>query len=255
VAYFAHFENVWRRPGFEGGYPLIVMCDEGWFWLIPLDERRTSVGLVLRPEIARQLDVPANRILQWGIERCPAVKERMVRAGGPGTNIVTADFSYTCRPYAGEGYFLVGDAAAFMDPIFSTGVCLAMMSASQAAQHVTSLLRGESTPSAARKRYMRFVDSNRRIFFRIIRRYYEHSFRELFLNGTGPMRVHRAVLAVLAGNVFPRAPWCLRWRLRVFELCVILNRYVPLVPRRNRFSLLGGISSEPRDDAARSARA
>src|SRR5205085_7817820 len=115
VAYFAHLENVDRPPGDEGGFPLIVMCEEGWFWLIPLDARRTSVGLVLDESAARAVDVPANRMLSWGIARCPAVLGRMREAAGPETNLVAADFSYTCRPYAGPGYFLAGDAAAFLD--------------------------------------------------------------------------------------------------------------------------------------------
>ncbi|HSZ54057.1 MAG TPA: NAD(P)/FAD-dependent oxidoreductase [Tepidisphaeraceae bacterium] len=246
VAYFNHFENVDRPAGIEGGYPLIVMCKEGWFWLIPLDEKRTSVGLVLDPKVARTLDVPANCVLQWAIQRCPAVRERMKSASGIETNIVTADFSYRCRPYAGPGYFLVGDAAAFMDPIFSTGVCLAMMSGQQAAARVTRLLRGSTSPAAARRQYIRFIDGSTSVFFRLIRQYYDHSFRELFLNGTGPMKVHCAILSILAGNVFPRPPFCLRWRLWLFEACRILNRHFPLVPRRNRFSLLEGVSSPAR---------
>lgn len=238
VAYFAHFQRVKRPAGIEGGYPFIVMCQEGWFWLIPLDPHRTSVGLVLDADVARTVDVPANRMLAWGIERCPAVRERMENAAGPERNEITADFSYTCRPYAGPGYFLVGDAGAFMDPIFSTGVCLAMIAARECATQLIAMMAGHTTARAARRRYIRFVEGSTGIFFRLIRQYYDHSFRELFLNGSGPMQVHRAVLSVLAGQVFPRPAYCLRWRLRLFELFRVLNRYLPLVPRRNRFSLL-----------------
>ncbi|HSU66780.1 MAG TPA: NAD(P)/FAD-dependent oxidoreductase [Tepidisphaeraceae bacterium] len=238
VAYFAAFENVERAAGREGGDPLIVMCEEGWFWVIPLDEKRTSVGLVMDPNVARSLDVPANRILAWGIERCPAVRKRMERASGLETNQVTADFSYTCKPYAGPGYFLVGDAAAFMDPIFSTGVTLAMTAANEVSKQVLAILQDRTTPAAARKAYLRFVQDSTGIFFRFIRQYYDHSFRELFLNGTGPLRVHSAVLSILAGEVFPRPIFALRWRLQLFYFLQWLNRHRALVPRRNRFSLL-----------------
>jgi flavin-dependent dehydrogenase len=246
VAYFAHFENVQRPEGSAAGHPLLAMADEGWFWLIPLDEHRTSIGLVLDANVARAIDVPANRLLAWGIERCPAIRERMVGATGPATNQVTADFSYTCRPYAGPGYFLVGDAAAFMDPIFSTGVTLAMMAAQEVAGRVIDLLSNRTTPARARGDYVRFVEGSTGIFFRLIREYYDHSFRELFLNGTGPLKVHRAVLSILAGQVFPRPAFALRWRLGLFYLFQRLNRHVPLVPRRNRFSLL---SSAPAQDS------
>lgn len=242
VAYFDHFENVERDPGPEGGFPVIVMCDEGWFWLIPLDERRTSIGLVFDAGVARRLDVPSNRMLAWAIPRCPVLARRTANATGPAINRVAADFSYRCSPYAGPGYFLVGDAATFLDPIFSTGVCLGMMSAAQAAGHVAALLRGEvkgrQDLEVLRRRYIRYVEGSTSVFFRFVRRYYQHSFRELFLNGTGPLDVHRAVISVLAGHVFPRPAWPLRWRVRLFEGFVALNRLVPLVPRRKSFSLL-----------------
>jgi hypothetical protein len=177
----------------------------------------------------------------------------MANATGEATNQVLADFSYTCRPYAGPGYFLIGDAAAFLDPIFSTGVTLAMISGVEAAGQTVALVRGETTPAAARRRYVRFVDGGSRPLWRLVRRYYEHSFRELFLNGRGPMRLHSAVISVLAGQVFPRPVWRLRWRLRLFELCVTLNRWLPLVPRRRRFSLLAERPAESPSPSAASA--
>jgi 2-polyprenyl-6-methoxyphenol hydroxylase-like FAD-dependent oxidoreductase len=190
----------------------------------------------------KRIGVPANRMLAWAVARCPVVRERMASARGVATNEVLADFSYTCRPYAGTGYFLVGDAAAFLDPIFSTGVTLAMMSGVEAARKIVALGRGEMSPQRAHDEYVRFMDDSAKPLWRLIRRFYEHSFRELFLNGTGPMRVHRAVISVLAGQVFPRPRWCLRWRLRLFGVFITLNKWLPLVPRRRRFSLL---TSEP----------
>ena len=238
VAYFAHFEGVERLPGRDEGHPLIVMCDEGWFWVIHIDARRTSIGLVIDHATARSTGVPADRMLAWGMARCPLVRQRCANATGPDTNHVIANFSYRCKPYAGPGYFLIGDAAAFLDPIFSTGVCLGMMQAREAADRLDEVLAGTATPAAARDRYVRFTDGSTSVFFRLIRQFYDHSFRELFLNGTGPADRHRAVLAVLAGNVFPRPAWRLRWRLAAFDACIRLNRRLPLVPRQNRFSLL-----------------
>ena len=242
VAYFAHFEGVERLPGREAGHPLIVMCEEGWFWVIHIDGRRTSIGLVIDRAVAKSTGVPADRMLAWGMARCPLVRQRCANATGPDTNHVIANFSYRCRPCAGPGYFLAGDAAAFVDPIFSTGVCLGMMQAREAARHLVALLAGTASADAARRRYARFTDGSTSVFFRLIRQFYDHSFRELFLNGTGPLDMHRAVLGVLAGNVFPRPPFALRWRLAAFDACVRMNRYVPLVPRQRRFSLL---SAEP----------
>lgn len=237
VAYFAHFKGIRRLPGSEAGHPLIIMCDEGWFWVIAINQTTTSVGLVMDAAIANTLDVPANRRLAWGIARCPLLLERMQEATGPAKNQVIADFTYRCRPYAGPGYFLLGDAAAFMDPIFSTGVTLGMMSGAHAAKQIIAVHQSRQSPAAARRKYIKYFEGSTGVFFRLIRGYYQHGFREMFLQGSGPFSIHRAVLSVLAGHVFPRPPWKLRWRLKVFWLCLWLQLKVGMVPARKRFSL------------------
>ena len=238
VAYLEHFDHVERLPGAEDGHPTIIMTTEGWFWLIGLNEKTTSIGFVAHPDFIKRVNVPANRMLQWAIARCPVVRHRMRDAVGPATNQVLADFSYTCKPIAGDGYFMVGDAGCFLDPIFSTGVTLAMKGAQQAVRHTTALLKNQTSPETARREYIDFVEGSTSVFWRLIRNYYNHSFRELFLNGTGPHDVHRAVISILAGHVFPRPPFKLRWRLSLFFLFMRINQFVPLVPRRKRFSLL-----------------
>jgi flavin-dependent dehydrogenase len=239
VAYFEHFENVFRHAGQIVGHPTIIMADEGWFWIIHINDRVTSVGFVTRPQFTKRINVPANEMLQWAVARCPVVRERMRDAHGPATNKVLADFSYTCRPHAGPGYFLVGDAGCFLDPIFSTGVTLAMMSGYEAGKIATELLRGQLLPGPAEARYVRFVQNSTRPFWKLIRGYYRHGFRELFMEGQGPMQVHKAVISTLAGQVFPRPVWALRWRLHLFHLCVALQeKFGRLVPRRKHFSLM-----------------
>ncbi len=238
VAYFQHFDNVRRLPGDATGHPTIIMCEEGWFWLIGVSATKTSVGFVTHPKFVKQIDAAPDQLLQWAIARCPIVHDRMKHATGPATNEVLADFSYTCKPFAGEGYFLVGDAACFLDPIFSTGVTLAMIGGKQAADLATQMLHRNIAPATARKRYIRFIEGSSGVFWKLIRNYYKHSFRELFMNGTGPLQVHRAVISTLAGQVFPKPVWALRWRLHFFHFCVAVQRYIPLVPRRKSCSLL-----------------
>ncbi|HEY1629608.1 MAG TPA: hypothetical protein VGF52_07095, partial [Tepidisphaeraceae bacterium] len=136
-------------------------------------------------------------------------------------------------------------AAAFLDPIFSTGVTLAMIGAQKAATCAIDILHQRTTPLAARRSYARFVEGSTAVFWRLIRNYYRHSFRELFMNGTGPLQVHKAVISILAGQVFPKPSWALRWRLRVFELCMRLQSFVPMVPRREPCSLLREVPQSP----------
>ncbi len=240
IAYFGHFRGVYRPPGIKAGYPQIVMCDEGWVWFIQIDAERTSVGLVMDANAVRQVGLPAKEMLSWGLERCPLARRWTSAAVLPEETWVAADFSYACPPYAGPGYFLVGDAATFVDPIFSTGVCLGMMSGVHAADLYHALRRGEISPRRAGRKHHAYVHESSSAFFRFVRRYYQHAFREVFLSAIGPLRIHRAVTSVLAGDVFPRPHRSVRWRLRLFELVVTLQRFVPLVPRRARFSLLSG---------------
>jgi flavin-dependent dehydrogenase len=246
IAYFGHFDDVWRRPGDEGGYIVIVACEEGWFWMIPLDETRTSIGLVMHEHVARGVGIPADRMLAWGISRCPVLRERTAGATFPAETHVLADFSYRCAPFAGPGYFLAGDAATFIDPIFSTGVCMGMSSGAEVGRAIIAAVRGGEDPALLRRRYIRFVKESSAAFFRLVDLYYDPSFRELFLHGQGPLEVHRAAMAILAGNVFPRPSFALRWRFALLGVLTWINRYVPLVPRRERFSLL----AEPAPAAA-----
>jgi len=238
VAYFQHFLNVERLTGDESGHPTIIMCDEGWFWLIAINETTTSVGFVTRPCFVRTLNVPATDLLAWAISRCPMVRDRMRDATGPHENLVLSDFSYRCRPYAGPGHFLVGDAACFLDPIFSTGVTLAMMSGKHVAELVARVLAGELDQPAAARDHIAFIDRTTKPFWRLIKNFYRQSFRELFMNGGGPLQMPAAIISVLAGQVFPGVPWSLRWRHRAFDFCVWLQQHVALAPHRRPFLLI-----------------
>jgi len=237
LAVFAHMTGVWRNPGEREGFITVVMCDEGWFWIIPLDEHATSVGVVLDRDAASAAGVPTRELLAWAVARCPVMARRCRDAEVEVPPRVEADFSYHCRPYAGPGYFLLGDAAAFVDPVFSTGVCLGMMSAVEAAAAVGRLLGG-ADPGAERRRYVRFVDGSSRVFFRLVDHFYRPPFRDLFLAAEGPLGVHRAAVGVLAGHVFPRPAFALRWRLKLLDVFVALQAGLALVPRRRGHSLL-----------------
>ncbi len=249
VAYYGHFENVQRLSGTDEGHPTVAMCDEGWFWMINIDQHRTSIGFVLDTDTAKTIDCPTSDMLFWGIDRCPLVRERLVSAHWPSTTHTIADFSYYCKPYADAGYFLIGDAAFFLDPIFSSGISIGIESAVKAATLVDELLgrpddathtntQPTRTPTAIRQEYTRFIDDSAAPFIRLVNLFYNHSFRELFLHGQGPFDVQRAAISILSGYVFPKPRWSLRWRIWLLHQFARLQQFVPLVKRRDRFSLL-----------------
>ena len=203
VAYFGHYEHVDRDNPLGDDDIAVVLCDEAWFWMIPIDQTRTSVGMVLDASTAKQVKRPAHEMLAWGVERCPLVRERVKNAKAPEKNHAARDYSYSCAPYAGPGYFLVGDAATFLDPVFSTGIYLGMEGGRRAAEHIDAVLSKTLSPAAARKNYTRFLRGGTQTFFRLIRAFYRKPFRDLFLSGDPPLDLHRAMIAVLAGQVFP----------------------------------------------------
>lgn len=238
VAYFGHFRGVDRATELEEGDIIVILCDEAWFWLIPIDPVRTSIGMVIDADAARRIPAPPNQRLAWGIERCPAVARRLRRAEYPPANHVTSDFSYTCEPYAGPGYYMVGDAATFLDPIFSTGIYLGMEGARYAAELINDQLDGHIPANAARDRYTSFVSSGAARFERLICGFYRAGFRDLFLKGRGPMKTHRALVSVMSGHVYPRVSWSVRWRLTLFEVLTRVQEWLPIAERRNGFSLM-----------------
>ncbi len=235
VAYFAHFENV--ATSTPDRHPTIFMCDEGWFWLIQLNETKMSIGFTTRPSFVKDINVPPNRLLKWAMERCPQLQLRMKNASGPIDNQVLADFSYTCKPFAGPGYFMVGDAGCFLDPIFSTGVTLAMYGGMEAAKHSIGMFNGTRNATKSRKVYSQMIKDSTAPFWAIIKNYYRRSFRELFMEGQGPLQVHNAIFAVLAGHVFPKPAWKLRWRLQFFWFSMWLQDHWGIAPKRPVCSL------------------
>jgi len=260
VAAFDHFTDVARSAGVGRGdadpWVSVIMTREGWFWMIPLDEHRTSVGVVLDEASWRTLPVPADERLRWCIERCPAVADRMRSARGPDRNRTTADFTYRCDPVADRGYFLVGDAGFFIDPVWSTGVTLGLSSAIEASRAASLLLARKGSPERLRHGYRRWFDGRARIFSRLIHDFYDHAFREVMLRGHGPLAVERGLITLLAGSVFPRMPFGAAWRWWLLRAMVAVHRRVGLVGRHRAHSLLlAGGQDIDRVDGSAPARA
>src|SRR5262249_52733627 len=146
AAVFAHFRGVPRRSGRDAGNILIVMMRDGWFWMIPFADGRTSVGVVADGRRIREQTLSPEALLARAIDRCPAARELMQAPDRVSTVYAPSDWTYNTRQIAGDGYLLVGDAAAFIDPVFSTGVWLAMSSAEMAADLLDEGLRSGRLP-------------------------------------------------------------------------------------------------------------
>ncbi|MFC9257365.1 tryptophan 7-halogenase [Amycolatopsis thailandensis] len=148
LALFGYFENGKRLPAPNSGNILCVAFSHGWFWYIPLSDTLTSVGAVVRREDAARIQGDPEEAMRALIDECPMIGEYLagatrVTTGQYGQLRVRKDYSYHHTNFWRPGMVLVGDAACFVDPVFSSGVHLATYSALLAARSINSVLDGK----------------------------------------------------------------------------------------------------------------
>ena len=138
---------------------------------------------------------------------------------------------------------MVGDASAFIDPVWSTGVSLGLEGGLHAARQIDQLLKGKVRESVAIRRHDAWISKHRRLFMNLISYFYKHSFRELLVAGDGPFEVHRALVTLLAGEVFGGMTWDVKWRWGLLRALSKLNNYRALHEWVEPHSLLlsGGV--------------
>ena len=230
AAVYAHFRGVARATGPEGGNIVIVRHADGWFWLIPLDEGRTSVGLVTTLENVRAANGRVGELFRATVARLPKLTTLMAGAEPATGFYVTADYTYRTKRFASERLLLVGDAAGFFDPIFSSGVFLGLHSARLAAAAVIHA-HGRDDQALSRRAqtgYTRRVGKAAAVFQRLILAFYDNASYSVFLDQHPPLNLGRAVNSVVAGHT--RLPWRVWWRYQAFLLVCRLQRRWPLVP-------------------------
>ena len=203
VALFAPYRHARMGIGQEGGNLLIVGGPTGWFWMIPLDKDHTSVGLVcpsstLKNRQGRDLDEYFDEL----VSTSPEVSSRLEGAERLQSVHPTADFSYQLTRFGGDGYIVIGDAAAFLDPVFSAGIHLALDAAERAARTISKALskRGQ-LDNRDIPRYERQVRKGLNRFRRYILGYYDPGFACLFSSESPPPLVYPAIVSIIAGKV------------------------------------------------------
>jgi flavin-dependent dehydrogenase len=231
VAIFAHYSNVPRPPGRRAGdIRIIARRDGGWFWIIPISAELTSVGVVVpRATFDRWPSASHEGHLRRAIHETPAAAALMGAARREWPVRVERDFSYCARRYAGARWLLAGDAGSFLDPVFSTGVSIALESGFEAAEALHRALASGDLSARAFDAFDRRQRRRYAAFRRFVVGFYRQSFRDLFFQPGGP-RMFAAIVTVLAGRWRPRS--FLRRRLidGFFALVWVQGR-VAIVPR------------------------
>ncbi len=226
---FAHFEDVTREPGPEGTFTRMIREEDRWFWMIPLGKTRMSIGAVMDLAEFKALGMSPEEFLETAIARQPAVHSRMKDARRVTQVFSTGDYSYRNRTFAGERWLMAGDAAGFIDPVFSTGVFLALVSGEQAADALHAAL---DQPKRRAKLFARYDKKLRRVmdlYLKFVSGWYRHEFAEVIATPTRRFDLPGAINAVLAGNV--EGGFSIWWRMQLFYLVLFFQRFYPLCPR------------------------
>lgn len=149
-ALWTYFEGAYRDQGRDEGATMVLQTEgkKGWFWYIPLHNNIISVGVVSSFDYLFNGRGDHETIYNEELDRCPAVKER-VSIGKRVTGFyATKDYSYRSKQGAGDGWVMVGDAFGFLDPLYSSGVLLALKSGQLAADAVSAGLSKGDTSAA-----------------------------------------------------------------------------------------------------------
>jgi len=202
IAIFSHYTNV---PRLQGPRPddirLIARSDAGWFWLIPISKELTSVGVVLPKALYRTLaNGSPEETLNRTISDTPIVAELMREARREWPVRVEKDFSYSASAYAGDRWILAGDAGSFLDPVFSTGVSIAMESGIEAAAELHRALIGNDFSASSFAAFSRRQRRRFKTFRRFVTGFYTPQFRDIFFSPEPPNLIFRSVVTMLAGK-------------------------------------------------------
>ncbi|HEV7239058.1 MAG TPA: NAD(P)/FAD-dependent oxidoreductase [Thermoanaerobaculia bacterium] len=245
IAIFSHYANVPRLPdGCPNDIRIVARDDSGWFWLIPISDELMSVGVVLPRVLYMQMPEgsPEER-LERALADTPVVAELMRNATREWPVRVEKDFSYSASSYAGDRWILAGDAGSFLDPVFSTGVSIAMESGIEAA---TELDRALSRNEFSARSFAKFSRRQRKrftTFRRFVIGFYTPEFRDLFFKPDPPKLLFRSIVTILAGRW--NASLSTRLLNRMFFVIVAMQKRFALTARGFRRDSSAGYPGAP----------
>jgi flavin-dependent dehydrogenase len=224
AAIFGHFRGAARRDGEDAGNISIYSFAHGWMWMIPLPDGVMSVGAVCRPDYLKQRKGRTVEFLLDTLKLSPALWQRVQHAELiDGEVRVTGNYSYDSSRMGGPGWILVGDAFAFLDPVFSSGVYLAMSGAEQAADVVDRALREPAREAALLRRLEKRQRAGMARFSFFIYRFNGPVMQQMFRQPRNTWQLEQGVISMLAGDLFdtPKVLWRLQLFKLVYAICAL----------------------------------
>jgi flavin-dependent dehydrogenase len=208
AAMYAHFKGAVRytEPK-RAGLISIYWFEHGWLWFIPLVDGTTSVGAVVWPYYMKSRTCSVREFFLNTIAMCAPLEERLKEAELVSDIEATGNFSYECTLAQGKNFLMVGDAYAFVDPMFSTGVLLAMHSGIEAAITINTCLREPARSARALRKFSHVMQDALKEYTWFVYRVTNPTMREMFLAPRNYLRMKEAMLSLLAGDIYSGTPF------------------------------------------------
>ena len=202
MSIFTYFKGARRDPGLdEGATTVAYIPDKGWFWYIPLAGDIVSVGVVAEHDYLYRGGHDPKEIFNREADACAWIREHLEGAARVGTVYVTGEFSYRSTEIGGDGFCLVGDAFSFLDPVFSSGVFLALKSGEMAADAIDRGLNAGDVTTSTFDEYARDLRYVLETFRTLILSFYDKTFSFGEFISTYP-DLNPLLVDALVGNVF-----------------------------------------------------
>jgi flavin-dependent dehydrogenase len=232
AALFAHYRGARRFTGRMEGHLRAYLLEDGWFWWIPFTDDLTSVGVVLHQRAFKARRGTLEELFEEMVAASPSVSSGLAGATRVTAVHPVANFSYRTEPAVGDRFVAIGDAVVFIDPVFSTGVYVAMQSAELVSEVIVRAFRDGKFRAGRFDAYRRRVEAGTALFFEFIERYYDPAFLDVFFAPRPPAALKDALTTVFAGGAFLTQPPWLRARLACVRVAVRMARW-----RRRRLGL------------------
>lgn len=227
AAIYGHFHKVSRRTGSDEGNISIYWFKHGWIWLIPLKDDLTSIGCICWPEYLKTRSSPLEEFLLDTLQLVPELKTRMQGATLESKAQATGNYSYQSSIMSGNGFLLIGDAYAFVDPVFSSGVYLAMQSAVRGAELVDQQLQQPKNKQLIAE-FEKTVQAEIKAFCWFIYRFNSPALHKLLMSSDEEaqhpikQKIKSAVISVLAGDACTNQK--IKYPLLTFKCLYFINK-------------------------------
>jgi flavin-dependent dehydrogenase len=214
TALFAHFTDVARPEGKLAGDIDIVLFPDAdprrpnWFWFIPFEDGRTSVGAVVSRAWIKNTRGSVAEMFAAAVAASATASELLASAKMVWPEpLATADFSYRVSSYVGDGFIRIGDAGGFIDPLFSTGAHIAMVGGHRAANAIASALEDPSRERALVAEWESTLRAGAETFISAVQAFYAGPLVDVLFHEDKHEALRRSVTSLLAGDVFHDSVW------------------------------------------------